>query len=223
MEEEIKEYRRQKKIVSLVNRRNFVTDCIEEQVIPKSAPKKFKKLMHPFPACVKEFLQEERCDLFWKIECLKRKICGLGENLRKRLEKFDYKQKASLKAKLNSLCEHSDWKKVGNTRLVLNLMRSPISREQLQVLSLGLKFAVGLKKKVDIADLVSKNYRNNISDVENGFIQGMEVCMAMMADREDLVIPRRFLKALEDLRKRDDCVILSSDKGGGVVVMEKDD
>ena len=72
-------------------------------------------------------------------------------------------------------------------------------------------------------DVMHSNYRYELPEIEKGFIQGVSVASMAAARSQPSVIPLRHLKALRDLRKDGDLAIVSSDKGGGLVVLDKVD
>ena len=58
--------------------------------------------------------------------------------------------------------------------------------------------------------------------MEKGFKQGVLACCKALSDHKPRNIPKRFEKALSDLRKDVNIIITSADKGGGVIIMDKD-
>ncbi|XP_063849711.1 uncharacterized protein LOC135093961 [Scylla paramamosain] len=104
----------------------------------------------------------------------------------------------------------------------MNISNKTLARYELEALSLGLKFDTG-KNTNTYADYVLKNYTWTNSDVEKGFIQGVLACYSSLASEQPSAIPKRYREALNNLRKDDSVMITKSDKGGGVVIMNKAD
>lgn len=92
----------------------------------------------------------------------------------------------------------------------------------MEVLSLGLKFDIG-EDRMDYAEYVSKNYRWKDNDASKGFNQGVLACYKALAMENRSAIPRRHREALADLSRDESIVITQADKGGGVIVMDKND
>ncbi|XP_076028902.1 uncharacterized protein LOC143017842 [Oratosquilla oratoria] len=61
-----------------------------------------------------------------------------------------------------------------------------------------------------------------MEDIDKGFNQGIIMCFQAFANNNKYVIPKRFLIALNNLSK-DNIIITSADKGGGIVIMNKHD
>ena len=68
-----------------------------------------------------------------------------------------------------------------------------------------------------------KNNRYTDSDIEKGFKQGVSACITVLAGEEKYSIPKRFAKAIDELRNDSSIIITTVDKGGGVVVMNYED
>ena len=86
----------------------------------------------------------------------------------------------------------------------------------------GLKFDSG-KDRLTLVEHVSKNYKSSDTNVDKGFIQGVLTCCKILADKECNSLPKRYQEALKDLAKDDSIIITSADKGGGIIIMNKDD
>ena len=70
-------------------------------------------------------------------------------------------------------------------------------------------------------DYALKNTRWNDQSIEKGIKQGIILCCAAAAAAQKPSIPKRYIVALEELRRNKNIIITSSDKGGEVVVMDK--
>ena len=111
---------------------------------------------------------------------------------------------------------------MGRVDLIMNISNRQLTDIETQALSLGLKFDTGTNRK-GYNDYVNKNYKWNESDIDKGFKQGVIAYYQALADSERPAIPRRYLKTLQELGKCENIVITHADKGGGVIVMNKND
>ena len=130
------------------------------------------------------------------------------------------KHKEILRNKLNQLCSRSEWRHAGNADLINNMSQRTLTEEEMQGLSLGLKFDTG-KSDQKYTDLLAKNNKFSDSDVDKGFKQGISTCLSALARSNRYALPRRYVRALRDLAEDDRIVIISADKGGGVVILDK--
>ena len=53
-----REFDRRRKVTSCINRRRFLRSCLEEQVLPRSAPKQLSDNINPFTESARKYLQE---------------------------------------------------------------------------------------------------------------------------------------------------------------------
>ena len=104
-----------------------------------------------------------------------------------------------------------------------NFSSVDLKKDQLGALSLGLKFAPGAGES-DTGRLLAINIRRVLSDLDQGFVQGIIFALETMSREERRpVLPRRFLHALKDLKSKNGVVITSPDKGGGVAILSYQD
>ena len=171
------EFNTRRKIASLENRKNFLQECIEEQVLPSSAPKQFRQDLHSFKESACLFLQETCREHGYKVAQLQSELLGIRLSPRDeaRLQQASTRQKAHLKQKIQRLCEQSPWNSAGRVDLVTNISSKPLSNTELQALSLGLKFDTG-KDQRPLITYFTKNHKYNDSSVEAGFKQGITAC-----------------------------------------------
>ena len=219
---EMKEYHTKKKLASSFNRFKFLTECIFEQVLPKSAPQYLKSKSHPFGTSARCYLEEACNDLKDNIYVLRDELNGvpLPSTLRTKLNELNDRQQARLKDKLKTLCDNSPWREAGSVSIITNLSSRELNRNEKEALALGLKFDSGRDKSTYV-DHVQRNYKWTEDDIEKGFIQGILLCCKAMADQEADKLPRRYMKALKSLADDQSIVITQADKGGGVVIIDR--
>ncbi|XP_076036062.1 uncharacterized protein LOC143022012 [Oratosquilla oratoria] len=191
-------------------------------VLPRSAPKQLTNKENPFTDSARAYLKDACSDLSNSIDELRGSAARftLSSHLVTKLHNEYGAQELKLKKKLLGLCSNSMWNNIGRTNLITNLSDIHLSKTETQVLSLGLKFDTGLYGK-QYGESINKNYRWDEKDVEKGFKQGVISCYHALANNNECSLPRRFMKALEDLSRRTDILITQADKGGGIVVMNK--
>ena len=125
-----------------------------------------------------------------------------------------------LNQKLSSLCASSLWNTIGRPDLIHNLSSHHLSPTETEALSFGLKFATGLPKQ-NLVDTLTKNYRYTDTDFLKGYIQGIiSASMKNHNNSHEHTLPKRHLDALQTLAHNEKLTITSSDKGGGVVIMD---
>ena len=227
---QIKRYRRLlRKAYSTKNRRTFLQNCIHEKVLPKSTAKILKADNHPFPNYARDYLyhsaqklKHEETELFEKARSigisLRNSLSAEQSNqIRHQLTRANNNQITNLQNKLKVLCINSQWKSLGNPNLINNLSDITLSQNETEALSFGLKFATGISKKSEVCDTIIKNYHSQDTDFEKGFIQG--IITSSLSSTNETSLPRRYITALKNLSKRQDITITSSDKGGGIVIM----
>ena len=160
-----------KKAYSLRNRRDFLHQCIEEMVAPKSTPKHLLQFDHPFPPPLKSYLKECRqllsnqaANTLYEARKMGVQLRGnlprpAADHIRLNVSTSNQDQKHRLARKLDQLCAKSEWKNVGNKNLIVNMSSRELTNIEQEALSLGLKFACGLKGKNNDIDLVTRNFR----------------------------------------------------------------
>lgn len=212
------------KISKCVNRLRFLRDCIKEQVLPRSAPKHLWNEHHPFGNAARTYLQESCSILENKIYIFRDRLTekALNPALKARLSRKNVEHRASLKHQLNLLCQRSRWKEAGNPDIVENISSRKLKNYEIEALSLGLKFDTG-RDKCSYVDQVCRNYNWQEDDIEKGFIQGILMCCKSFSERNDDSLPRRYMEALNSLAKDDSIVITQTDKGSGIVIMDRSD
>lgn len=200
--------------------RRFLRDCINEQVIPKSFPGHLRSGPHPFPGSARTALLEAIQDLNHKIHEFTEDHHQLLSDVESvRLTGELRRHRSHLRSKLRSLCNQSLWHHVGREDLIDNRSGLFLKRDQMSALKMGLKFAVNQHRN-STTDWLAKNYKREVCDLDQGFIQGVVFSQISSARRDSArTLPRRFIKALKALSERRDIVITSADKGGGVVIL----
>ena len=203
--------------------KNFLNECIHEQVIPKSFPRHVKSSEHPFPESARADLVEAIARNEDELSLIPDNDGSIPARLHKRNEAEAKKHQAHLRKKLSRLCEESRWHNVGREDIVTNISNVDLTRDQKSALSLGLKFSIGTTDR-NTDHWLARNYRYQHTDIDNGFIQGVVFCLDSISRQQKTpILPRRFMEALKDLQNRDDVIITRHDKGGGVAIMSTPD
>ena len=217
----MKEFNINKKISSNFNRYKFLKECLAEMVLPKSAPTHLHNSRQPFSAAARAYLEDACTDLKDKLYELKNDLIGvrLPDHLKAKLTTLNERQRSNLSQKLKLLCNNSKWKSAGNVDIVTNLAMRPLTSTEKEALSLGLKFDSG-KDRFTFVEHVDRNYKWDDSDAEKGFMQGILAVCKALADKEPGSLPRRYIKALENLAVDKNIVVTQADKGGGVVIID---
>ncbi|XP_076035385.1 uncharacterized protein LOC143021660 [Oratosquilla oratoria] len=209
-------------LVIQTERDKFLKDCLEEQVLPRSAPKHLHHPHKPFSNTAREYLKEARETLRNEENMIRSRLKKnyIPHGLVLKIKEEDRIHKAKLQMKLEHLCSNSRWKEVGRHELITNLSSLRLTKIQEEPLSLSLKFSTGINHKTT-ADYVEKNYNWRDSELVNGFKQGLKLCCSLASRKREPAIPRRYARALKELRDNNDILITTADKGGGIVILDK--
>ena len=203
------------------NQISFLKSCIDEQVLPRSAPSQLYSEEHPFTNAERAYLEDGFNRLMNEATILESRLQQpLPYYLYERLRRQAGRHRQNLEVKLERLCESSSWKTAGNTGLITNLSSRSLSQVETEALSLGLKFYTG-KSSNSYLDYVIRNTKYGDSDIDKGFKQGFVTCLTALAGSSKPVIPRRYMKSLQELSRDPNIVISSSDKGGGVIILDR--
>ena len=168
------------------------------------------------------FLEECMEDLRDRITVLKSRCQGvhLPNHQVLRIQQEDHREKVKHQRLLQEACNRSRWREAGRRDLITNISSRILTDTEAEALSLGLKFDTGIPRK-DLLDHVVSNHRWGDKDIDVGFKQGVITCCMSSAKNATPAIPRRYIKALRDLGKDVSISIITADKGGGVVVMDR--
>ena len=147
---------------------SFLNNCIEEQVLPRSAPRQLHSQEHPFTKSARAYLEDGVNTLRNKATVLEsRSQQALPRHLDERLHHSARRHRQQLDDKLSRLCASSPWKTAGNTGLITNLSSRPLSQVETEALSLGLKFDTG-KNSCSYLDDIIRNTKYADSDIDKG-------------------------------------------------------
>lgn len=138
------------------------------------------------------------------------------------MKRINTEQQDRLKRKLADLCHNSTWGDAVKNSKVTNMSSRPLSSDENEALSYGLKYDCG-KNKMTLIEHIARNYRSTDNSADRGFIQGVVTCCKLLSDQEGGTLPRRYHKALDELAKDESIIITSADKGGGIVIMDRSD
>ena len=218
------EFNVRRKIASACNRLIFLKKCINEQVLPNTAPPHLRNERMPFTKAARAHLEEACSDLRDHLVLKRDELQGikLSPQQTDRLKKLNTLQQQKLDRKLESLCRNSKRSSAGRDDLFNNLSKRTLTRYEKEALSLGLKFSSGRDQR-DLSDHMIKNYRFHDKEADKGFVKGVLTCCKALADSEYSTLPKRYLVALEGLAKDDTIVITSADKGGGIIILDNSD
>ena len=104
------------------NRINFLEDCLEEQVLPRSAPSALYSNEHPFTDAARAYLKDGIKDLKHRATVLRSRFGeDLTHQLKTRLLHGSVKHKETIQNKLNQICSSSEWRHAGNAELINNI------------------------------------------------------------------------------------------------------
>ena len=222
----VAEYIRRDKLQRRQMQVAYLRDCRDEQVLPVSAPKRLKGKDgdHPFPPSARAFLTEQIEGHLDDISLLKEEAKGihLPHRLVAKLKQMKANTEDRLQRKLVHACNNSRWTTVGRTDLIDNRSKRVLTQEEIEALSLGLKFDIGYSA-TSPANLVRKNNRYNSHNLDSGFRQGLIVFAHAIARSNPSNIPRRHVEALKSLAADTSINISSSDKGGGIVILDNEE
>lgn len=193
-------------------------------MLPRSAPPHLINVDSPFSETARKYLKEACESLHHEAAYIRSKLsrCDLPHQLVERLRDEDRKLKHYSQEKLSTLCRNSIWGRMGRTHLITNISTYTLTPTQEEALSLGFKFGSGINKK-DYIDYAIRNFRYNESGVDKGIKQGIVLCCAAAVATEKPSLPRRYVKALKELKRNENIVITTADKGGVVVITDYDD
>lgn len=192
---------------SLQNRRNFLLNCIAKTVVPRST---FRVLhsINIFPKHILDYLitcaenlkyQEmvtnNQATSIGKISCIKNFLSNSeAEILWWTILHTINKQQAQLKFKIHDLCTNSRWKLIGNQKLIHNISTFKLSATEMEALSLGLKFATGLKKD-DTLTALTKNHNFSHTEFKKIFVHG--ILAATFTNTIETTLLRRYIQVLK--------------------------
>ncbi|XP_076032965.1 uncharacterized protein LOC143020432 [Oratosquilla oratoria] len=207
------------------NQHQFLVNCLEEQVCPISFGfHKHRQLGYSFPAYISEFLKERikitsiDCDsAYHKVRTNSRnlKFLSPSDHIYKLLSRLaigkasyiSAKHKDSHNKKLTSLCRKSVWSKFSLTDNVANLSDQILTKYELEVLGLGVNFAM-------------KPDKSHVLD----YIVGFDKFMAVNDyDKDLLCLKGVLLQGIMDCFKEDRGLPKRADKGGKLVILNQHD
>ena len=221
----------------------FLLKCNQEQVLPRSLlPRRVLEMSQtPYDPFLKDILMKQ-------IECLKNEVAEAFKIKYKKRSHFEatipsewknqllnylhsdlrhrvYGQlKNNHDNKLKLLIERSGWTIHANPDFVINLSDKQLDRTTTSALGYGLSFAV-CDRDINSVE-IGKAFCNleKYSDLSS---ENVNICKGMvyslMLKPNDKNFPRRFTKALSELKKDQHLHITKADKSNAVVIMNKRD
>jgi hypothetical protein len=218
---------------------NFLRDCLSEQVTPASIKVHQTLDGNPFSTsafcALNDAIELEKFNkesAFFKCRHRLRALKSflIDRHWISKLEDFAFKtakekaeeHKKKLAFKLANLCKLSPWAKFSLTSAVTNLSKHILTKTQSELLGFGLSFSTGPNKNFLINCLNSVgNFAFKFGNLD--FLQGSIFPTLINNFREAPFLPKRYRLALQELSKLKDIHITKSDKGGGVVIMDRSD
>ena len=228
--------------IRIKNQTKFLQRCVSEQVIPKSFG-----LIKDRPFSGEAFADYQRSFLLDKVKESKYQSeeCHLQlRHLRTQLQQvlpatsFEGAMRRagevasrrgavhfnSLIDKLVRLCDESPWFLFNNRNNIQNLSNFHITKDQKVVLGYGLNFCIGPSKDYLTESLSSINSFNYYHpNIQVNFLKGYVAANYINDDINNSVLPLRYQKALDELRKNKRLKVMRADKGGAIVLMDNDD
>ena len=225
------------KISSLKNRLEFLNNCRENHVMPKS----FQEVKNAdgtyFGDIQRKLLENaitlhnrEKNQAFLENRTSFRNIEEIGfdryvgevmVHIRNKVRIIGNRQRVNLDYKLENLFRASHWVKFSNIENVKNLSRRLLSRDEMVLLGLGLNFCIGEGNNF-FTDFNSKiNFLN--SEKHNGITEFLRGVAISDKSEHPVVLPSNLKLAMIRLNKYKDIKIMKSDKGNSVVIMNVED
>ena len=208
---------------------HFLNECLEEQVVPISAPKHLKEGDIPFKSSAREWIREgiEKLKNDLELDKHQMKTCHLEgerlpERIHRKLREEDTRDRQKKRRRLEARMNDSKWRTVGREDIVTNLSDKVLTGTEKEVLSLGPKFDTGIPRK-GLGDLFIANHRWKDSGVDQGMAQGLVLAAYLSSQAKAPALPRRYREAINTLRQDGSITVTTADKGGGFVVMNKGD
>lgn len=225
------------------NQKTFLSRCLEEQVVPTTFGfHKFNNILgKSFPTYIRDFLKDRikissiECDRdYFQLRSISRDLKFMCPNqaIYNCITQFAFRKanyvseqhKRSLDQKLENLCNNSVWKKFSLTDNVVNESDVPLNSYELELLGLGLNFALHPMKNNAMDYIVgfdkfmaSHNYNSEFSCIKGVLLQGILDCLENYSG-----LPKRYQLAMTSLKKRDNIIITKADKGGKVVILNRE-
>ena len=230
------------KIIKAKARRQFLRNCLEEKVVPRSMKWVWRSNSDdPFPPLAAQQLKlaitelkEEINNIFFKLRKSKRNLHSLigDENLWKQLQAelskvSDIKRvnaHLDYRDKLEKLIEGSPWFKLSNPNNVVNLSSKPLSKAQIELLGYGVNFSLPHQKSsfFDFIGHLDKN-KSNIDSVNyNVIFMNLDQIFNSLKNDYNNYIPKRYRLALKELKRDESIRIGKADKGTKMVIMDQD-
>ena len=237
-------YRRYEKISIKIawakSRLKFLQDCLEEKVLPRSMNwLRRLDVDLPFPeeAIHQLELNIRRIKgdldyLYYRLRLSKGKLksqvndsdlwAQVQKNVKDVREYHRKLKESSLSNELDKLILKSPWSKFSRPDSVVNLSSCELNLSQKQILSYGLSFSLPHEKKhlLDYAEQLDKMKDQSSSAAYNFIFMNIESIYSNLKKNYSSFVPRRFHKALLDLKRNKSIRISKADKGGKVVVFD---
>ena len=218
-------------------------DCYEEKVLARSMLwMRRVDLDSPFPyeahgqfkLSIKQ-LKLELDDQFFRLRKMKRDIRSklhddhlwsqLLQNVNEVRDYHKCLKESPLKNQLNILIGKSQWTLYSRVENVINLSSYALSKYQKQLLGYDLSFSMPHEKRhlMDYTEQMDKLKNSSDSAAYNFIFMNMDSIYHHLKKNYSEFFPRRFHNALNDLKRIKSIRISAADKGGKVVILDKDE
>ena len=221
------------------SQKNFLSNCLKEQVTPRTLRFTARNPEGPFSTIEKNIIEDRIGSCRQEIEAaaktkrfaynglqflfspfIKNKLVDFAHDT----SRFKIRaHERTLENKLNKLCEESMWNKYSNLDSIVNLSSKNLNANEKSVLGLGLSFNLepDATNVLDSIVQVDKLIRRGKYDNQEGnYIRGLIPPMLLSYKKDKPVLPDRFKKALKGLQSDRSIKVLPADKGGKTVIMD---
>ena len=222
------------------NQKNFLEECLREQVIPKMYGfGRWTDPSNPFPESTRIFLQERITSTKENIYVTRKNISDVCNKLRilctdeetfANLKHVAFshaingsiKHQQKLHNKLKRLISNSFWNNMCNNN-ILNLSNRVLTTNEQIVLNLGISFALkpGKEYYLDYVKSFDKYFTSNDFDKSDMCLKGL-ILNVIEKKYDHNSLPDRLVKAIASLKRSENIIISKSDKDGKIVIIDKD-
>ena len=211
-------------------------------VVPKSLKVKLKNENDAFPEVHRLILEDSLENVKYEVEeahlnlrsatrqleaqCHPRLLGGLKVIAKNKARKTGIRQTRMHERKLRHLCENTPFEMNSLRENVVNRSKRNLSFYESGILGLGHGFNAETNRRDALQIVDSCEYfikKPELSAADKNAVQGIIPLMLQSLNDSKQVLPERYEKAKRSLMQDTNIVILSADKGGKTVVMNRSD